>query len=115
VETFFGSPLRVLFIVRKNVTSGSTPAILARYMLNVQEVLRELAHMRAVELYVVDMEDHTLPDQVGRYARFVLGNVLLSYCVDPSQISLVSGADILMGFHGAGISHYFHLNPLRKQ
>ena len=65
VREIGSNPLRVLFIARKNVTSGSTPAIVARSLANAEAALAELACMADVELHVADMEEFTLPEQVS--------------------------------------------------
>eukprot|EP01042_Synura_sphagnicola_P005857 gene5857-7473_t len=88
------SPIRILISTRKNVTSSRTAAIHSRTYANLDQILQSLRTMaHQVEILQVDFGDHPIP----------------------RQVALAHSVDIIIGFHGAGMSHMFHMNPERSR
>jgi len=105
---------RILFIVRSVNTSADTiarpdkprehvtkhsftasvePTKRARYFSNLQEVLSTLYSIPHTQVITADFDNISVVDQVA----------------------LSSSVDLLIGFHGAGITHMFHMDPLREK
>ena len=97
---------RILLITRKQVTSSNTNEIKARAFANSNEII-EMIKLKIltnsyqnvmnmdmnIELYVCDFEDITFE----------------------MQVALANSIDLMIGFHGAGMNHFFHLDYQRKQ
>lgn len=89
--------IRLLLITRKQVTSSTTQEILARTFVNIDELTSHIKSIidgkKRVELIISDFADMSFPHQVA----------------------LANSVDVLIGFHGAGINHMFHMNYTRPR
>lgn len=81
--------IRVVLLARKHVTSSATPAIRARAVANLKQVEDTLRSVPEVQLVLADFESWSLSDQVG----------------------LMASTAVLVAFHGAGMSHIYHMDP----
>lgn len=85
--------LRLLIVTRKLVTSSKTREIAARAFANIDDIIDSIKKtFQDIELFIVDFSD----------ISFEL------------QVTLAYNIDIMIGFHGAGINHFFHMNYLRS-
>lgn len=90
---------RILLITRKHVTSARTVEISARAFANPREVIDDIRE------HLVDKSNGD-----GAFELLVADFSDLSF---PEQVALAHSVDILVGFHGAGINHLFHMDYRR--
>jgi hypothetical protein len=110
--------IRVLLVTRKQVTSSRTKEISARAFANPDAVISGLTSKLKTsdwkyQLIVADFADLAFDHQVSciRSPAITMPSLRM---VSLMQVALTNSIDILVGFHGAGMNHFFHMNYTRS-